>query len=307
MKNGILLVNLGTPDSPDPKDVKRYLLEFLTDGRVIDSPWLLRQFLVRGIIVPRRYKESAKQYKGIWTERGSPLKFHTEDLAKNLLASGVQAEVAMRYQNPSIESALEKLKNCDAITIVPLFPQYASATTGSIFQKVCEIIQKWEQFPTLTFIDSFADHPAFIEAQAKLFPPQDDYDHIILSYHGLPKRQNDRCNRYYQDCEKTTKALAEKLGLKNYTMTFQSRLGKAEWIKPYTSDVIEDLAKKGAKKILVATPAFVADCLETIFEIGEEYAELFQSFGGEILDRVPCVNGQSEWLIDSVITSHMGP
>ncbi|MDN3508395.1 MAG: ferrochelatase, partial [Simkaniaceae bacterium] len=331
MKQGVLLVNLGTPDTPHPKDVKRYLLEFLTDGRVIDSSWLFRQFLVRGIIVPRRYKESAKQYQGIWKERGSPLKFHTEDLAKNLqdiVGEDVQVEIAMRYQNPSISKGLEKLRDCASITILPLFPQYASATTGSIYEKVMNTVKKWTMFPKMIFIDTFANHPAFIKAMAKNFDPFElsDYDHVLFSYHGLPQRQIAKGDRhgaclkkeccqswcknnygcYSAQCFATTKALVKQLNIKNYTMTFQSRLGKAEWIKPYTSDVIEELAKKGAKKILVATPAFVADCLETIFEIGEEYAELFQSFGGKTLDRVPCLNGSPEWAAE-ILSQHSLP
>lgn len=312
---GILLVNLGTPDSPAKRDVFKYLIEFLTDGRVIDISWLKRQLLVRGIIVPFRYKESAKNYQAVWTEKGSPLLLHTatlRDKVQELAGEGAQVEMAMRYQNPSLESGLEKLKHCDKITIIPLFPQYASATTGSIHEKVMQIVQRWEAIPELSFVNNFYKHPLLIQAfeeQAKRFDIT-KYDHILFSFHGLPVRQLVKChvfcqskldccdtlqennkNCYAAQCHQTAKLIAEQLGLKNYYITFQSRLGKDPWIEPYTIDVIKKLADEGAKKLLVFCPAFVSDCLETIHEIGVEYAHEFKLKGGEKLDLVPSLNG----------------
>lgn len=334
MKKGILLVNLGTPDSPEPKDVRKYLIEFLLDGRVIDIPTVKRNLLVRGIIVPFRYKESARSYQAIWEKRGSPLLYHTVDLGRGLqehLGKEFQVEIAMRYQSPSIAAALEKMKTLREIIVVPLFPQYASATTGSIAQKVMEIISSWNNIPKLHFIDSFYDHPGFIEAFADRIGAfaLGDYDQILFSFHGLPKRQLKKCDPYggclqpgccqnlseknahcySAQCYATAKALVEKVGISNYSICFQSRLGRDPWIQPYTSDVLHDLAKKGAKKLLVVCPAFVADCIETIHEIGVEYLEEFQKAGGETIDLVPSLNSSLTWIrgLAQIATAHCAP
>ncbi len=317
---GVLLVNLGTPDSPSPKDVRRYLIEFLTDERVIDLPWLKRQFLVRWVIVPKRYQNSARSYSEIWTKEGSPLMIHGNRVKKALqdeLGGDFIVELAMRYQNPSIAVGLESLRkqNLDQLIIIPLFPQYASATTGSIYQKVMEIIKKWQIVPEITFVNNFYDHPAFIEAfahQAAKYPPE-DYDHILFSFHGLPEKQlqkadcnnwclqNSECcqticdeNRscYAAQCYATARAIAQKCGIKEYTVCFQSRLGKDPWIKPYTSEVIQN----GAKRILVFSPAFVCDCLETIHEIGIELVQEFTQAGGEHFDLVEGLNDSPQWI-----------
>lgn len=307
MKKGLLLVNLGTPLSPKPKDVFNYLIEFLTDGRVIDLPWLRRQLLVRGIIVPFRYKESAKNYEAIWTEKGSPLLINTELLKAKVQSRlpSVQVEIAMRYQYPSLEEGLEKLRGVDQLTILPLFPQYASATVGSIHEKIMQILSRWNTLPELKFVSQFHDDPLFIEAfeeRGKTYSLA-DYDHVLFSFHGLPVRQIRKgcdkdcltCERgeyqcYGAQCYKSAKSIAEKLGIENYTVCFQSRLGKEEWMQPYASEVIERLGKEGIKRLLVFCPSFVADCLETIQEIGVEYAHLFKVNGGERLDLVPSLN-----------------
>lgn len=308
---GILLVNLGTPDSPNPKDVRRYLLEFLTDGRVIDLPWLQRQLLVRGAIVPRRYKQSAASYKAIWTDEGSPLMAYTRRVKDQLQEALPQCivEMAMRYQNPSIEKAIDSLlrQNLDELVVLPLFPQYASATTGSIYQRVMEVLGGYLTLPRLTLIDQFATHPQYIKAICEIARayPIDEYDHILFSFHGLPRRQlvkgrkepsggDKRC--YSAQCYATAQAVALQLGLKDYTVCFQSRLGKEPWMEPYTSDCINLLAVKGAKRVLVFCPSFVADCLETIFEIGVEYAEEFKHAGGERLDYVRSLNDHPQWV-----------
>ncbi len=323
-KIGVLLVNLGTPDSQDPLDVRRYLIEFLTDGRVIDIPWLKRQMLVRGVIVPKRYRESAKNYARIWRREGSPLKIYGESVKEKLqqvLGGEYMVELAMRYQNPSIESGLQKLKLCKEIVVVPLFPQYASATTGSIHQKVMEVVSHWRTIPELHFISSYPAERNMISAfceRGKAFD-LDSYDHFLFSFHGLPEKQiinadpgncclkeKDCCrtispkNRhcYAAQCYQTAKAIQEALKLPNakVSVTFQSRLGKDPWLKPYTQDTVDQLADQGVKKLIVFCPAFVCDCLETLDEIGHELKQSFIQKGGESLDLVEGLNDHPLWI-----------
>jgi ferrochelatase len=325
-KIGVLLVNLGTPDTPLPADVRRYLIEFLTDGRVIDSPWIARQLLVRTVIVPRRYRQSAAAYRTIWTPEGSPLKVYgkrIEKLLQEKLGDDYLVALAMRYRFPSIESGIDLLMkaNITEIIIVPMFPQYASATTGSIYEKVMDTFSKKLVIPKLTFIDSFATHPGMIKAfcaQAKTCPVE-QYDHILFSFHGLPQRQlikadekkccqrsKDCCQKMTKDnarcyaaqCHATAYAIADEMGLRRsqFSLAFQSRLGKEPWIEPYTSEVIIEKAKEGVKKMLVFCPSFVCDCLETTSEIGDEYGKEFVSHGGEKLDLVPGLNDHPEWI-----------
>ncbi|MBA3237869.1 MAG: ferrochelatase [Parachlamydiaceae bacterium] len=326
MKTGVLLINLGTPDSPAPKDVKRYLIEFLTDGRVIDLPWLQRQVLVRGFIVPRRYKISAKAYKEIWTCEGGPLLMHGKRLKIALqkeLGEVFEVELAMRYQNPSIEVGLNSLiqKGVSKVIILPLFPHYASATTGSVQQKVMEILSKRQIIPKVTFIDQYCDHPGLIDAfcaSAKAHTIS-DYDHVLFSFHGLPERQltkvdcNKHClksatccekiaannkNCYAAQCYATANAIAKNLQLskENYTISFQSRLGKEPWLQPYTAQTIIDFAKNKKEKILVFCPSFVCDCLETLYEINVEYTEDFKKAGGKQLTLVDGLNDSLTWV-----------
>ena len=310
-KTGVLLVNLGTPNSPNRGDVRRYLKEFLLDRRVIDYPWLARNILVRGIIAPFRSGSSSKLYKELWTENGSPLKYYGEVVAEGVqkaLGDEYIVELAMRYQSPSVESSLKKLIEAEVAEIIvfPMFPQYASATTGSVHDEVMRLLRKEESIPNVRFINSYYDYEPMIDIfaeNAREFD-LDSFDHILFSYHGLPARQlkkadrNNHCKQnenccqnitiknqfcYSAQCHATTKALVEKLALREdqYTTCFQSRLGPEEWAKPYTSTVIEEQAKKGAKRLLVFSPAFVADCLETIIEIKTEYQEEFEEMGGE--------------------------
>lgn len=320
-KTGVLLIQLGTPDSPSRRDVARYLREFLTDPRVIDIPFIPRQLLVRGIIVPFRAPKSAKVYKELW-EYGngvSPLLTHTQNVV-NLLSQrfegeDVTIEMAMRYQNPSMESVLEKMRraNYHRIIIIPLFPQYASASNGSAIDKAMEIIKKWWVIPDIQIVSQFYDNEGYIDSiveRAKEFDLK-SYDKIMFSYHGLPERHVDKvydsglcsdqpCETELNDknafcykatCYATSRLIAQKLGLKedDYTVSFQSRLDK-KWITPFSDKVIEEWGKEGAKRILAFSPAFVADCLETIIEIGEEYQELFVSHGGEKVQLVPSSN-----------------
>jgi len=326
-KKGVLLVNLGTPDDPSRGSVYRYLLQFLTDPRVIDYPWLLRQILVRGIIVPFRSGSSSKLYKQLWTEEGSPLKFYGERLTAGViehLGDDYEVELAMRYQNPSIESAIERLlkKGVKSFLIFPLFPQYASASTGSVHEEVMRIFSAKQVIPDIKMINSYFDHPAMVKIfadNARKFDIK-SYDHILFSYHGLPARHlrkgdptGSHCKKvenccaqmgehnkycYSAQCYQTTYAIAEELGLKpeDYSIAFQSRLGKEEWQKPYSDKVIEQRAKKGDKKMLVFCPAFVADCLETTIEVSYEYKEEFLEMGGEIMDLVPSLNDNPDWI-----------
>ncbi|MEI8365196.1 MAG: ferrochelatase [Parachlamydiaceae bacterium] len=325
-KTGVLLVNLGTPDSPAPRDVYRYLIEFLSDKRVIDMPWLSRQLLVRGVIVPKRYRQSAKAYQKIWMPEGSPLKVYGHRVKEKLqthLGEGYVVDFAMRYRSPSIEETLNSLiqKQVNKIIVIPLFPQYASATTGSVHEKIMDIVSQWINIPELVLVNNYSTHPALIRAFCAVSKSYDlnNYDHILLSFHGLPEEQlikadcakgclktKDCCARlssnnqhcYAAQCHATARTLAEalNLGIDQYSVSFQSRLGRKPWLKPYTNEVIRSLARQGKKKILVFCPAFVCDCLETIYEIGIEYAEEFKHAGGERLDLVPGLNDHTQWI-----------
>lgn len=327
-KKAILLVNLGTPDQASVPDVRRYLDEFLMDRRVIDIPTLRRAFVVKGIIVPFRASNSTKIYKEIWDdETGSPLLYYSirqQQLLQEQLGDEYHVELAMRYQNPSIESALKNLQKMrvDSIRIIPLFPQYASATNGSVIDKVMEIMRHWETFPELSFVNQFYDDELMLDVFAENARAYglENYDHFLFSYHGLPVRQLKKIDPYRaHDCEAdecrvritehnkfcylaqsyaTTRLLAERLGLdsKDYTVCFQSRLGKTPWIQPYTSDVLKTLAEQGKKRLLVFCPAFVADCLETIYEIGTEYEEEFTEMGGEKVQLVESLNDHPKWI-----------
>ena len=334
-KRGVLLVNLGTPKSFRHGDVFRYLNEFLTDGRVIDLPWLQRQALVRGIIVPRRYRQSAKLYQRLWTTEGSPLLVHgraVERLLQEALGKEIRVVLAMRYQFPSISEGLQVLRKegVEEMLIFPLFPQYASATTGSVHQKVMECLQSWSVIPKLIFVNSYFDHPAFIQAwceRAKQYVLS-AYDHLLFSFHGLPERQiraadaqghclmGQCCQTFRQhnifcyrgQCDATARAIGEQLGLgeKDYTICFQSRLGKDPWIKPYTMDSLHHCLSKGYRRLLVFCPSFVCDCLETIDEVAYEYGHAFKQLGGEELQLVEGLDSHPAWIqaLCSLIKEH---
>ncbi|MCC9168258.1 ferrochelatase [Pontibacter harenae] len=328
-KIGVLLVNLGTPDTPNTPDVRKYLREFLLDKRVIDIPAIARYALINGVIAPFRAPKSAKIYKELWTERGSPLLYHGLDLKEKLqtaLGNGYYVAFGMRYQSPSIKSALEELReqSVDRIIVLPLFPQYASASTGSVQDKIMEIVKDWWVIPNISFISSFCDDPGFIKAFAELgkqHMAKDNYDFVVFSYHGVPERHvlkgSDKgycqlgacCNTYNKrnkycyraSCYATSRLLAAELGLREdqYTVAFQSRLGKDPWLKPYTDVILQDLPAKGIKKVLAYSPAFVADCLETTIEVGEEFKEMFLEAGGEKWQLVESLNSEPMW-VDAV-------
>ena len=330
-KKGILLVNLGTPDSPSTADVRKYLNEFLMDGRVLDVNPILRTILVKGVIVPFRGPKSAKIYKKLWTEEGSPLLVYSKRVHKAVaekLGDNYMVELAMRYQSPSIPDALERLKQAkvDSIRVVPLFPQYASASTGSVHDKVMEIVRTWQAIPDISFVNNFYEHPGMIDVfvdHGKKYLGE-GWDHILFSFHGLPQRHmrkvdvsgvhclkvKDCCKTitennkfcYTAQCNRTAQLIAEKLEIaeEKYTICYQSRLGRDPWVQPYTSEVLKDLAVKGVKRLLVFCPAFVSDCLETTIEVSEEYAEEFEKLGGEKVQLVESLNDDSAW-VDALI------
>ena len=327
-KKGVLLVNLGTPNSAATADVRTYLNEFLMDPRVIDVNPVLRALLVRGIIVPFRAPKSAKLYQKIWNDStGSPLMHYSilqHNALKQRLGDEYMVELAMRYQNPTIESALNRLKDAlvDDIQVIALFPQYASASTGSVYDKVMELLLEWPTKPTISFVNSFHDNELMIEnfaANGRKYNP-DKFDHILFSFHGLPQRQLIKADHTHKHCLKvddccqviteankfcysaqshhTAKLIAEKLNIpkEKYTICFQSRLGNDPWVKPYTSEVVAQLAKEGKKSLLVFCPAFVADCLETVYEVTTEYGDEFKALGGETVQLVESLNDSPLWI-----------
>jgi len=320
MKRGLLLINLGTPKSADISEVKGYLSEFLTDKRVIDLPALLRYLLVYAFILPFRAKRSAKAYQSIWTEQGSPLLYNSHNLINQLQhAPGSECNIAlgMRYGEPSIKHALKSLQHCESITVMPLYPQYSSAASGSSIEEVMRIISSWELIPSLTVIRDFFQHPAYIKAQSQIIKANlPEHEYILFSYHGIPERQiikggcksvctqacpalidkNQGC--YKAQCHQSTRLLAKELALTAscYSTAFQSRLGKTPWIKPYTDDMLAELAAKGIKKLVIVCPSFVADCLETLEEIGIRAKKNWQTLGGEQLTLIPCMNDDPLWI-----------
>ncbi len=327
MKTGILLINLGTPNSPKTSDVRTYLTQFLNDPRVIDINPIGRFILVNGIIVPFRASKSAKLYKHIWTKEGSPLLINSlkmKDLLQKELGENFVVELGMRYQNPSLELALNALKaaQVEKIIMIPLYPQYASSSTGSSVAEANRLMQKWEVTPSVEVISKFYDNPDFIDACVDRAQKYDlsTYDYFVFSYHGLPERhimkgsahyganscklgaccdtiteKNQYC--YRANCFETTRQLVKRLNIPEgkFETTFQSRLDN-KWIKPYSDKVVEAKAKEGMKNILVFSPAFVADCLETIYEIGAEYDEIFKHHGGEKVTLVESLNDSPLWI-----------
>lgn len=319
MRRGLLLINLGTPKSTKLSDVRSYLRVFLTDKRVIDLPALLRYILVYIFILPLRAKRSARAYQAIWTKQGSPLLYHSNNLVTKMqeaLGSEYQVVLGMRYGEPSIRSALEQLKDCESITILPLYPQYSSAANGSSIEEVMRIIATWDIIPSTQIIRDFFQNSAYIKAQAELikaYRPQQE--HVLFSYHGIPERQitKNKCPSvcdecpvltesisgcYKAQCHQSSRLLAKELHLdeQHYSTAFQSRLGRTPWIKPYTDEVLIQLATKGIKRLVIVCPSFVADCLETLEEMGIRANKQWRALGGEELIVVPCLNDKPLWV-----------
>jgi ferrochelatase len=322
---GILLMNLGSPDSTSVPDVRRYLREFLMDPRVIDAPYPVRFGVVHFSILPKRPHESAEAYRSIWTEEGSPLiatSRKLKDALENVIS--VPIELAMRYQKPTVEQALEKLvtRGVSEIVLVPLFPHYAMSSYETAVERVRSAVRHRREKIALKVLEPFYDHPAYIQALVESASPYltHEIDHLLFSFHGLPERHlrkadptGSHCLKvpnccetpspahrtcYRAQCLATVKAFATATDLpkERYSVAFQSRLGRDPWMQPYTDVELERLAKSGVKKLAVLCPAFVADCLETIEEIGIRGKETFMKAGGEEFTLIPCLNDQRFWV-----------
>lgn len=307
VKTGVLLTNLGTPEEPTPTALKRYLREFLSDPRVVEIPRILWMFILHGIILQVRPKKSAKLYASIWKEDGSPLLVNTRNIVKKVKASfgeneSVVVDMAMRYGAPSIADALNRFQEngVDNIIVLPLYPQFSGPTTASTFDEVTKTLSGWRWIPSLKFISTYHDDSLYIQALAKSIKEHIEAngmpDRLIFSYHGMPKHFFDNGDPYYCFCHKTTRLVVEELGLseQQFIMTFQSRFGKAEWLKPYTDATLVELANEGIKHVAVVSPAFSADCLETLEELVHENKDEFIGAGGETYHYIPALNDRDD-------------
>lgn len=309
-KTAVVLINLGTPDAPTATAVRRYLKEFLWDHRVVEIPRAIWWLILNLIILPFRSGKSAEKYASIWSKDGSPLKIHTEKQA--LLLQGylgerghdVRVSYAMRYGSNNIPEVLSKLKveGYERLLILPAYPQYSSTTTASNFDAVFRHYQQVRNVPELRFIRNYHDHQAYIQALKhsilNYWQSNGRPEKLVMSFHGLPKAFLLRGDPYHCECYKTARLLAEQLGLSKdqYVVSFQSRLGRAEWLQPYTAPTVQELAKQGIKRIDVVCPGFIADCLETLEEIAMEVKDDFLNAGGKEFHYIPCLNESPEWL-----------
>jgi ferrochelatase len=314
---GVLLINLGTPDAPTAPAVRRYLAEFLADPRVVEIPRVVWRALLHGIILRVRPARSAQRYAAIWTRDGSPLLAHSQRqkvllsgfLGQRFKTLGLPAdhalvELGMRYGTPSIADALYRLHDagCDRVLVLPLYPQYAASTSGSAVDALFAAAGQLRRVPALRIIDSYHDDPGYIGALAQSI---NDYwarsgrgDRLVLSFHGVPRRSLDLGDPYHCHCQKTARLLAEELGLgpQQYAVSFQSRFGRAQWLQPYTLPTILELAQQGVRRVDVACPGFVTDCLETLEEIGLEAKAAFLKAGGAEFHAIPCLNERPAWI-----------
>ena len=304
-KKGVLIAYLGTPDSPDVLSVRRYLKEFLSDPRIIEVPKIIWWFVLNIFILNFRSFNSARLYKSIWTDGGSPLLVNCIKIREKVqksLPSNYQVALGMRYGNPSIKSALNELKeaNCRDIEVITLFPHYSATTVGSIFDAVSTEIKSWRWVPSVKFLNSYHDNPLLIEILSKRikksFESQGKPDKLVFSYHSIPKKYFDSGDPYHCLCQKTSRLIAEKLSLeeKDYITAFQSRFGPSEWLKPYTSETMKSLPKEGIKSVQVVSPGFGVDNLETLQEIDIENREFFEDAGGENFHYIPCLNDDDD-------------
>jgi len=319
-KVGVLVTNLGTPEAPTAKALRTYLREFLSDPRVVEIPRIIWMIILHGIILRVRPKKSAALYQSIWTDNGSPLMVISEQqkekvaqtLAKQY-GESVTVALAMRYGSPSIENALNTFQQAgvNEVIVLPLYPQYAGPTVASTFDAVVNTLQKWRWIPSLRFISGYHDNPKYIQALANTvtehIAQHGKPDKLVLSYHGMPKLFLDNGDPYYCFCHKTTRLLAEQLNVdeNDFVMTFQSRFGKAEWLQPYTDATLAKLAEEGHKHVAIISPAFSADCLETLEELEHENRAIFMEAGGETYHYIPCLNDRDDHIeaICDVISS----
>ncbi|MEY6431990.1 ferrochelatase [Thioalkalicoccus limnaeus] len=321
---GVLLINLGTPDAPTKTAVRRYLAEFLADPRVIEAPRSLWWLILHGFILRVRPARSAKAYQSVWTEEGSPLLTISRQQATalqerldNRLAGAVQVELGMRYGNPSIVSALERLRDASIrrLLVLPLYPQYSGTTTGSTFDAVTRALANWRWLPEVRFVNQYHDEPAYIRALIEriraYWAEQGEPQRLMFSFHGIPKDYFLNGDPYHCQCHKTARLVSEGLGLPRdrWQLTFQSRVGNMEWLKPYTDETLKEWAASGIESVHVVCPGFAADCLETIEEIGEENRRYFLEAGGRHYGYIPCLNdtpAHMEMLADLVQRHTLG-
>ncbi|MFM0494417.1 ferrochelatase [Paraburkholderia caledonica] len=311
----VLLINLGTPDAPTPRAVRRYLAQFLSDPRVVEIPALLWQIILRLLILPFRGRASAKKYAAVWMPEGSPLRVYTEKQVeglRHLLQLNdytVLVEYAMRYGTPGIPAMLNQLKlaGAERVLLVPMYPQYSSSTTATAFDDAFSALKRMRNQPEIRTVRQYADHPAYISALAAQVhqywhlhgrPDFAAGDKLVLSFHGVPKRTLDLGDPYHEQCQTTGALLMQALGLTpvECRITFQSRFGKAEWLQPYTAPTLKELGAAGVRRADVFCPGFTADCLETIEEIGMEVRDEFLHAGGKEFHRIPCVNASQAWV-----------
>ena len=310
-KTGVLLINLGTPEAPTAPAVRHYLREFLSDPRVVEIPRPLWWLILNLVILPFRPKQSAQRYAQVWSSDGSPLKAHSERQARMLrgyLGERIKAplvvDYAMRYGQPAVPDALNSMKQqgCDRILVLPLYPQYAASTTATALDAVGATFARMRNQPALRSVRSFHDHPGYIAALAQSI---NDYwfkhgrpDKLVMSFHGVPRYTLDRGDPYHCECHATGRLVAAALKLKpdQYTITFQSRFGRAEWLQPYTADVLKELGKKKLARIDVVCPGFVSDCLETLEEIAIDGKTIFLTAGGKDYHFIPCLNERDDWI-----------
>ena len=305
---GVLLANLGTPDRPDTKALRRYLREFLWDPRVVEVPRPIWWLILNLVIVPFRAPKSAEAYRRVWTERGSPLLYHTRDLAEAMEREfqrnhpAVKVYPAMRYGRPSIAEALERMRedNVQRVIVLPMYPQYSATTTASVFDGLAHALKRVRWIPELRLITHYHYDEAWVEAVAdRIRAHQDEHgrpEKLVFSFHGIPKNYLLDGDPYYCECQSSARRIAARLKLEpdDYLVTFQSRLGKAEWLKPYTDQTLQGMARDGIKRVQVVCPGFAVDCLETIDEIGLENREEFEEAGGETLEYIPALNAEPD-------------
>lgn len=306
---GVLLTNLGTPSAPQRQALRRYLKEFLSDPRVVEVPRLLWWFILHGVILNIRPARSAASYRKVWTERGSPLLFHTQDQARALQEAmtlefddQVIVDFAMRYGTPSIGATLQSMiqRGVRKLLVLPLYPQYSGATTGSTFDALAADFTRRRWIPELRFVSHYHDHPDYIRALANSVRAHRAQHgaaaKLLFSYHGVPQRYLDEGDPYHCECLKTSRLVAADLGLgeADYLTTFQSRFGREEWLKPYTDETLKRLPAEGVSFVQVICPGFAADCLETLEEMAMENREYFMAAGGERYEYIPCLNSSAE-------------
>ena len=321
-KTAVLLVNLGTPDAPTPQAVRRYLKQFLSDPRVIEIPRALWLPILHGFVLNTRPRKSARKYASIWSSEGSPLKVHTERQARLLrgyfdsqIRMPLSVDFAMRYGEPSIPGALARLKSegCERVLAVPMYPQYAASTTASALDEVAGFLRRARNVPEVRLVKHFSEHPSYIAALANLvrehWGQSGRPDMLVMSFHGLPRYTLARGDPYHSECQATARLLAQKLELaeSHWEIAFQSRFGRAEWIEPYTVSTLADYGRRGMRRLDVICPGFVADCLETLEEIGIEGREIFLGAGGGEFHLLPCLNERADWIraLAEIVRQHL--